>query len=260
MIDAVLSPHVNPFTCGTAKWSVRLAQHLGVPCVGLDRPVKQFKHPLLSCRLTELSDECWLPSRYDLFVHDWDARWTWLLVRARRLFAANDELAGQMADATHRDIHTAWCPPTIDGNPHRGGYRVLTFGMAHKVQRHEFCCLKAQLEREHPDYTISLSTAVHEGCPWDEALTGAATVMREIFGDRLRVLGFLGDDALAKELLDCHAVAAFFDPAFRANNTSAWAALAAGKRLYTNTDARSPDPDPVAYGWPPLVELLCANS
>jgi hypothetical protein len=82
--------------------------------------------------------------------------------------------------------------------------------------------------------------------------------MRGIFGDKLRVLGYLGDDALAKELREVDAVAAFFVPALRANNTSAWAALEAGKPLYTNTDEYSPSLDVHTHSWDKLLELLRA--
>ena len=56
----------------------------------------------------------------------------------------------------------------------------------------------------------------------------------------MRVLGYLADDALAAELRACDCVALFYDPALRANNTTAWAALDAGKPLVTNTDEYSP--------------------
>jgi len=128
--------------------------------------------------------------------------------------------------------------------------------MAHKLVLPHFVQLKEDLDRDHPDYTLSLSTAVHEGSPWDEALTQSVEAMRGIFGDHLRVLGFLADDALAKELQDCDAVAAFFVPAFRANNTSAWAALAAGKFLYTNLDQHSPALNPEQYSWDALLQVL----
>src|SRR4029077_13042347 len=105
---------------------------------------------------------------------------------------------------------------TVEGDATRGSYRVLTFGMAHKLALPHFERLKVDLERDHPDYTIELSTAVHEGHPWDQALTESTEAMRAIFGSRLRVLGFLADDALARVLAEVDAVAAFYEPALRA--------------------------------------------
>jgi hypothetical protein len=252
MIDAVLSYHLNPNTCGVAKFNHALAKRLGVPCAPL-RTICLY--PLVSVK----PEECGVPSfwpRFDLFLHGIpdaldDIR------KPVRIYAANQAIADAVRQQ-RPDVITAHCPSTVDGNADRGGYRVLTFGMAHKLVLPHFANLKDELERDHPDYTLSLSTAVHEGSPWDEALTTSVEAMRGIFGDRLRVLGFLADDALARELAECDAVAAFFVPALRANNTSAWAALSAGKFLYTNLDAQSPALDPTRYGWDALIEKLNA--
>ena len=229
MIDAVLSIHTNPLTCGTSKFSYQLAERLRVPFDSFRR-LGDYQHPLVSVRGNEMDRYLggqYATPPYDLLLHDrcendYVAQWK---ARAARILYA-DELG---------------IPATIQGNPHRGGYRVLTFGMAHKLALPHFEQLKTFLDREHgTNYTISLSTAVHEGHPWEGTLESSAASMRAIFGDKLRVLGFLADDALAKEIQDCDAMAMFFEPAMRANNTSAWAAIAAGKRLFTNRDEHSP--------------------
>jgi hypothetical protein len=250
-VDAVLSYHMNPQTCGVAKFNHALAKRLGVPCLPIGM---ECDHPLVSIKPEELSG--WigvLSLSYDLFLHGYTSGP--LVTQADRVYAGNEDIAERLR-VIRPDVITAFCPSTVEGNPDRGGYRVLTFGMSHKLVLPHFEQLKRDLERDHPDYTISLSTAVHEGNPWDEALTTSVEAMRGIFGDRLRVLGFLADDALARELQECDAVAAFFVPAFRANNTSAWAALAANKFLYTNLDAQSPALDPEAYGWDALLKVL----
>lgn len=255
MIDAVLSEHLNPLTCGVAKWNIALARRLGVPCLGLmSHEAREAVHPLISVKPSETKTlPGWFDS-YDIFLHGVPEHSGWL-TRADNIYAANSVIA-RSVHGVCPGVVTAWCPSTVEGNASRGSYRVLTFGMAHKLVLPHFRNLKLELERDHPDYTLSLSTAVHEGSPWDEALTQSTEAMREIFGDRLRVLGFLADDALARELLECDAVAAFFVPALRANNTSAWAALSAGKFLYTNLDAQSPALDPEAYGWDALLKVL----
>jgi hypothetical protein len=264
VIDAVLSYHMNPQTCGVAKFNHELAKRLGVPMLKLGGA--DVGRPLVSIKFSEIRP--YMPMVYstfdlfgtayaafDLFLHDLPclgAEWRTVLLAAR-VYAGNRAIADQLR-ARRPDVIEAFCPSTIIGNPERGAYRVLVFGMAHKLALPHFERLKARLDAEHPDYTIELSTAVHEGSPWDQALTDSVTAMRGIFGDKLRVLGYLGDDALAKELRDCDAVAAFYVPALRANNTTAWAALAAGKPLYTNTDEYSPSLDPEIHSW----EMLCA--
>jgi len=244
LIDAVLSYHMNPLGCGVSKFNHALAKRLGVPCMPLG---ERFEHALISIKPSEMdwpgvtAAERSARGHYDLILHDRSLNPSSRVIqRAQRVFYA-DEVG---------------CPSTVDGNPTRGAYRVLAFGMSHKLVLPHFEKLKRELDRDHPDYTIELSTAVHEGNPWDQALTESTEAMRGIFGDRLRVLGFLADDALARALQECDAVAAFYVPALRANNTTAWAALSAGKFLYTNLDEHSPELNPEKYSWDALLKVL----
>jgi len=233
MIDAVLSYHMNPAACGVCKFNVQLAERLGVPCAPLGLG-HLYQSPLTSIKTSELGEH-WqtrIPKRGLLLLHDRPET-----VPLRQILYA-DEIG---------------CPATIQGNATRGRYRVLTFGMAHKRILHHYVALKSFLDEKHGDYTLEMSTAIHEGTPWDEGLAESTRAMRAIFGDKLRVLGFLGDDAIAKELQDCDAVAVYFDPAFRPNNTSGWAVIEAGKVLYTNRDEHSPL---IAPTWEGLVSAL----
>jgi hypothetical protein len=222
---------MNPATCGVAKFNLRLAEELGVPCEPLGMG-HAYRHPLISVKASEMGHgwAALIPEHGELLLHDRPSR-----VPIGRRVSYADEVG---------------CPATIDGNPTRGRYRVLTFGMAHKRLLHHYVDLKIYLDAHHPDYTLEMSTAIHEGTPWDEGLERSVRDMREIFGDKLRVLGFMGDDAIAKELQECDAVAVYFDPAFRANNTTAWAAVEAGKCLFTNRDEYSPTETPT---WERLV-------
>lgn len=256
MIDAVLSYHGNPLTCGVARFNCQLADRLGVPCVPITS--RDYAHPLVSVKFSEWRWRDLEPfAGYSLFIHDapYSAKDVAWVTGADAVYAGDPSIAKAVAHL-RPDVIAAWCPATVTGDPTRGAYRVLVFGMSHKLLLPHFKSLKERLDREHPDYTIELSTAVHEGTPWDMALTDATTAMRALFGRKLRVLGFLGDDALAKELHDVDAVAAYYSPALRANNTSAWAALEAGKTLYTNTDADSPALDVAAHSWDALLSLM----
>ena len=241
MIDAVLSLHMNPATCGVAKFNHALAQRLGVPCLplGCDR-----RHPLLSIKPTEIPPSWNLRPRrnapYDVFLHglfhqpaDPD-----LVCGASAVYVANVEIARALR-LLRPDLIEAFCPSTLVGNPTRADLNVLMFGMAHKLQLPYYEKLKALLDATGQDYTVCVSTAVHEGSPW-ESVSEAGEKLRAIFGEHTRVLGYLADDALAKELRECTAVAMFFDPALRANNTTFWAALGAGAVVITNLDGDSP--------------------
>ena len=225
MIDAVLSYHLNPFACGVAKFNLALAKRLGVPCLPLNRPTA---HPLVSIKANEIADDWfrWVPPGSTLLLHDRPLLPPVEPGRLRRVCYA-DELG---------------CPSTLEGNPHRGHLNVLLFGMAHKIHVHTVYVerLRDLLSRAHSDYTVSVSTSVHEQQPWDETFTKTITALRKVFDSHLRVLGYLADDALARELRDCSAAALFFDPAARANNTTIWGALEAGCPVITNLDRDSP--------------------
>jgi hypothetical protein len=241
MVDAILSYHVNGATCGVAKFNQQLADRLGVPCLPFDQAAHS-KYPLYSIKLAEIPDAGpWRPEPpFQLFLHDWretDRFVSWLY-SADRIFVANLAI-GRQLDKYIADWDEAFCPSTIQGNPHRAALNVLVFGMAHKINLSHFVRLKVLLDNTREDYTVSVSTAVHEGSPWSEA-SEAGDRLRAIFGDCTRVLGYLADDALARELQECSAVAMFFDPALRANNTSFHGAYDAHCRIITNLDADSP--------------------
>ena len=256
MIDAVLTHPHHPDLCGVAKFSRRLAETLGVPChrtLGADAV-----HPLLSIKGAE-GDLSYAerPARsFDLFAHDaYGCIWP-LAKMARKVYAANSVIADQLRDI-RPDVIAAWCPSLIQGDDTRAGYNVLTFGMAHKLQMDRYRALRADLEAEHgDDYTVRVSTAVHEGSPWD-ATADVADQLRAIFGDKLRVLGYLADDALVGEIHRADAVALFFDPALRANNTTYWACKELGAHVITNRDEHSPW-NHVEYSWDRLKDVICA--
>ena len=245
-VDAVLSYHLNPYTCGVAKFNLQLAARLGVPCRPLERP-QDCLMPLLSIKTSETTTawvlSCRTAGRYDLLdllLHDApDEEWHGLILTARRVYAANPVIA-EVIRPVRADVVTVFCPSTIHGNADRGAPNIFSFGMAHKAQRRSFERLKELLDGSDSSYTVSVSTGVHEGSSWDEAHDEHAGLMRGIFGDRLRMLGFLADDAVASELNRADMVALFYEPAVRANNTTLWAALEAGACVVTNLDSASP--------------------
>jgi hypothetical protein len=261
VIDAVLDFHMSPHGCGVSKFNFALAQRLGVPVLSFNRHPRVT--PLVSVKTSELAgpthvdhvnlcdvfeDIAWF-GVYDLFFHDQPCpSWRDVIAHARRVYVANGTIAARA------DQVIGFCPPTLGGNATRGAYRVLTFGMIHKQLAHHFTQLKHRLDAEHPDYTIEFSAVQHEG--QTATVEQGAEALRAIFGDKLRVLGQLADDALARELAEVDAVALYYQPALRANNTSAWAALEAGKQLYTNTDAYSPPLDASLHSWERLTALI----
>jgi hypothetical protein len=231
MIGAVFSYHLNPLTCGVAKFNRQLAKRLGVPMAALE---SEWPSPLVSVKASELT------------LRDTDHLCQWAIQHRQGFDVLWHDKGLPVVSAQARRVFYAseiGCPSTLEGNPMRGVVNVLLFGMAHKVVQHPDYVerLRDLLRRATPNYTVSVSTAVHEGHAWDKSFKQTIDMLWAIFGDRhLRVLGYLADDALAKELADCSAAALFFDPAVRANNTSIWAALDAGCAVVTNLDEHSP--------------------
>lgn len=227
MIDAVLSYHANPATCGVTKFNMQLAERLGVPHDQFEC-AHHYRHPLFSLKWSELRPRSRgggfvVPAYWSVLWHDRNHEQTTTNARAQAVFYA-DELG---------------CPSTLQGDATRPGLNILGFGFAHKFQQTHFERLKALLDRHGMAYTVSMSAAVHEGREW-ETIAENERLVRGIFGDHARFLGYLADDALAREIRDCHMIALFYEPAVRANNTTLWAALEAGTPVITNLDADSP--------------------
>lgn len=255
MNDVVLTHPHHPDLCGVVKFSQRLADRLGVPCVRSLDNVGTYAYPLLSVKGAELSSFLLPEGRFDLFAHDTHTSLLGLALGAKRVFTANRVIARKMQSA-RPDAIAAWCPSLIQGDDSRASYNVLTFGMAHKLQIAQYERLKADLDAEHGnDYTVRVSTAVHEGSPWD-ATADVADQLRAVFGSKLRVLGYLADDALVREMREADAVALFFPDGVRENNTTYWAAVEHGRRILTNRDADSPTGGAHRYTWDRLTELI----
>jgi len=232
VIDSVISLHMNPETCGVGKFNGLLADRLGVPHRSVYRWREVFGRPLLSLKAseyyTQMNEEgrCCpfppYPRSFDVLWHD--AGIPEISERADHVWYARD----------------LGCPSTLRGDPTRKGLTILSYGMAHKLQQPLFEKLKSLLDAHGQPYTVCVSSAIHEGSPWDATTKEHTARLRSIFGDHLRWLGFLADDALAREIREAHTVALFYDPAVRANNTTLWAALDAGTPVVTNLDAQSP--------------------
>lgn len=257
MIDAILSYHLHPHACGVAKFNRQLAERLGVPVYPLRDPPRGG-HPLVSILGREVIGP---PSQYgvrapfSLFAHDDSVHQDWVFY-ATRVYAANKVIAEKLK-WMRPDVIEAFAPSLVAGDASRGAYRVLAFGMAHKLLTPEWMTLKRQLDFEHgEDYTVELSCAVHEGTPWADTIAAAEASMRVVFGDKLRVWGALADDGLARLLSEVDAVALMFTPAVRANNTTYWAAVEAGKTIYTNRDFYSPRDGELPPSWDALVSML----
>jgi hypothetical protein len=253
MNDCIAGYHLNPWTCGIAKFNAILARHLDVPVVGI-RAVElgSFRRPLLSLKLSEFTPDdaadldVWTlahAGQFDLFFHAFDGIESErrLLTAAGRVYCGNEELAHDLAPM-RPDIVELFCPGTIL-NPQRfqrTDLSVFTFGMAHKIRVPLYRRLCDLLDATGRDYSIYVSTALHENTSFDGSFVVRFEELQSVFNGRVYFMGYLSDTAVYNHLLDSTFLAAFFDKGLRANNTTVNAAMECGCTVITNLDEHSP--------------------
>ena len=253
MIDCIAGYHLNPWTCGIAKFNMILARHLGVPVAGIGSgDLAQYRRPLLSVKLSEFTAgdaralDQWVQAHvgeFELFLHAFDgteveAR---LLPAAARVYCGNRELSRTLSPA-RPDIVELFCPGTLL-NPQRfqrTELSVFTFGMAHKIRVPLYRRLRDLLEATGRTYSVHVSTALHENTSFDDSFVMRFDELQSIFNGQIYFMGYLSDTAVFNQLVDSTFLAAFFEKGLRANNTSVNAAMECGCAVITNLDADSP--------------------
>ena len=253
MIDSVAGYHLNPWTCGIAKFNAILARHLELPVVAIaDLFDGTPRHPLLSLKLSEFLPEHarrldeWARERagqYELFLHavDGTAAERRLIQQAVKVFCGNRELFEALRPL-RPDIVELFCPGTIlsPQRVHPTDLQIFTFGMAHKVRVPYYRKLRDLLDRTDHSYKVFVSTALHEGTNFDESFVVRFEELQTLFNGRVYFMGYLSDTAVYNHLLDATFLAAFFEKGLRANNTTVNAAMECGCAVVTNLDGFSP--------------------
>ena len=253
MIDCIAGYHLNPWTCGIAKFNAILAKHLGVPVVGLRELVPgHHGRPLLSLKMSEFSEadaaelDLWAMAHsggFELFLHAYDGTEIEqrLVAAASRVYCGNTELYRELRPA-RPDIQELFCPGTIL-NPQRfqrTELSVFTFGMAHKIRVPLYRRLRDLLEATGRSYSVYVSTALHENTSFDGSFVVRFEELQSIFNGQVYFMGYLSDTAVFNHLLDSTYLAAFFEKGLRANNTTVNAAMECGSTVITNLDEHSP--------------------
>src|SRR5215510_14554994 len=253
MIDCIAGYHLNPWTCGIAKFNAILAKYLGVPVVGL-RAVELGSHsrPLLSVKLSEFSSadaadlDLWASSRageFELFLHAFDGTEIEqrLVAAAAKVYCGNSELFTEL-QVMRPDVQELFCPGTIL-NPQRfqrTELSVFTFGMAHKIRVPLYRRLRDLLEATGQSYSVYVSTALHENTSFDGSFVVRFEELQALFNGQVYFMGYLSDTAVFNHLMECTYLAAFFEKGLRANNTTVNAAMECGCAVITNLDEHSP--------------------
>ena len=253
MFDCIAGYHLNPWTCGIAKFNAILGQRLGLPIVsvlGLEHT--RYRRPLLSVKLSEFSPtdtrllDGWLAAHageFELFFHAFDDTEPErrLLGAAVRVHCGNGELVAELR-GLRPDVHELWCPGTILNAQRfaKTELAVFTFGMAHKIRVPLYRRLKELLDGTHLSYSVYVSTALHENTSFDGSFVVTFEELQSIFEERVYFMGYLSDTAVYNQLLDAALLAAFFERGLRANNTTVNAAMECGCAVLTNLDEHSP--------------------
>src|SRR5688500_2396401 len=253
MIDCIAGYHLNPWTCGIAKFNAILAKHLEVPVVGVgDAALGRYRKPLLSIKMSEFTSQdaaeldVWSVARagqFELFLHAFDGTpiEQRLVAAASRVYCGNSELYRDLRPA-RPDIQELFCPGTIL-NPQRfqrTELSVFTFGMAHKIRVPLYRRLRDLLDATGQTYSVYVSTALHENTGFDDSFVVRFEELQSIFNGQVYFMGYLSDTAVYNQLLDCTFLAAFFEKGLRANNTTVNAAMESGCAVITNLDEHSP--------------------
>jgi hypothetical protein len=253
MIDCIAGYHLNPWTCGIAKFNAILARYLDVPVVGIrGHELQDYRQPLLSLKMSEfdaadarlLAD--WITAHlggYELFLHAFDNTELEqrLMSSASRVYCANRELFHNLAP-TRPDIIELFCPGTLLSPQRfqRTELSVFTFGMAHKIRVPLYRRLRDLLEASGQTYAVYVSTALHENTSFDESFVVRFEELLSIFNGQIYFMGYLSDTAVFNQLVNCTYLAAFFEKGLRANNTTVNAAMECGCAVITNLDEHSP--------------------
>src|ERR1044071_3363210 len=253
MIDCIAGYHLNPWTCGIAKFNAILARHLDVEVVGI-RAVElgSFERPLLSIKLSEFTDQdaadldLWASAHkgaFELFLHAFDGGEVEqrLVASAARVYVGNAELFRHLR-GLRPDVQELFCPGTIL-NPQRfmkTDISVFTFGMAHKIRVPLYRRLQELLDATEQTYSVYVSTALHENTSFDGSFVVTFEELQSIFNGNVYFMGYLSDTAVFNHLLDSTYLAAFFEKGLRANNTTVNAAMECGCTVITNLDDHSP--------------------
>jgi hypothetical protein len=252
-IDCIAGYHLNPWTCGIAKFNAILGERLGVPVVSvLGLQHTRYERPLLSVKLSEFSgpDVRTLDAyaaehagEYEVFFHAFDGSEPErrLLLGAAKAYCGNGELFHRLRD-DRPDLVELWCPGTILHPLRfaRADLTVFTFGMAHKIRVPLYRRLRELLDATGQAYSVYVSTALHENTSFDGSFVVTFEELQAIFGDRVYFLGYLSDTAVYNHLLEASLLAAFFERGLRANNTTVNAAMECGCAVLTNLDEHSP--------------------
>jgi glycosyltransferase involved in cell wall biosynthesis len=161
-----------------------------------------------------------------------------MLVRADRILTVDNEMAERVRAKGHQVVN-GYAPAAL--RSHSVAPNDLTFlvlGMSHKMNQLLFDRFVELCETSGESYSLEVSMAVHEGQNLGEAFDMMEDLTRSK-GSKVRFLGFLSDEALARAISDSDGIVLLRE-GIRESNSSVLAAMSFGKPAFVWLDALSP--------------------
>jgi hypothetical protein len=220
--------------------------------IGIDELSKgAFTHPLVSIKRAEIPDidlDGFLRvvlsiKKYSLILHDFDGSEfeTLLIERAAHVVALNAQIADQVTEL-RQDVVSGFAVASYTqlGQQQQPELRLITFGMAHKIQSRGYFHIGELLSRDPRSFVLEISSALHEGTEFDDSFFEVGDEISSYFQGNVDFLGFLADREVTRRLIASSAMLAFFPRGARENNTSIISAMTLGVPVITNLDSWSP--------------------
>ncbi len=251
--SGIVTYHTDPNTCGVARFNFSLAEAFEIPVIKFSDWVdSSLSNPvLLSLKPSEMSsvDQNRALKKLEgdklthlVFLHEFENTplETMVTATAKRVVAV-DRLVAEKAKLLNNEVICGFAPGISfifqdKGTP----IRLLSLGMAHKVNGTKFGQLSRIVEIDARHFELRISTAVHEGFTVGASFSHVSDQINKNWNLPFTFLGFISDSLLNEELEMADAVVIFPMSAARESNSSILGALRFGKAVITWLDADSP--------------------
>jgi hypothetical protein len=252
--DCVITYHHNIHTCGVARFNRYLADFLKIPMVSFTALENNtFTFPLISIKESEMLHEDVVEFysiiertkvRYSVVFHSFSGTETEInfLNGAEEVMALNAQMASEIFPY-RADVLTGYTVATPLPNistPNSYEIKMITFGMAHKIQSNGYVKVANLLNDSARTSVLEISSALHEGTEFDDRFFNVGEEISAIFNGRVEFLGFLADHEVARRVGAADVMLAFFPNGARENNNSVLSAMSLGTPVITNLDSWSP--------------------
>lgn len=252
-VNCIAAYHLDYLTCGVARVNKKISLISKLKIYYFTKVPKNSK-PLLSIKFSEFKENDlnnlvkWskkFKGKFDTYIHGMDRKKKEIIIlkNARRNIACNNEIAEDMINLGLNNVISSCCPcSNLAKNllPFQRGYKILSFGMAHKILENKYLKLLKFFKKSEIEFSLKFSTAIHDGFELDESFKSTEKFIEKVFGNKGMFLGMLSDDALIYYLKQSDFFVTFFPNGYRENNTSVNTAFENKVCVITNVDKNSP--------------------